>query len=81
MHRLLDKSVPQRPIYADNKMLLGASYTLQFQGMPRELVWIKEKSRWGCSACMWVFSAPKVLVQGTWETWWVNSRKSAGRNF
>jgi hypothetical protein len=35
--------------------------------MQRELVWIKEKSRWGCSACMWLFSAPKVLIQGTLE--------------
>jgi len=42
-----------------------ANHTLHFPAMQRDLVWIKEKSRWGCSACMWVFSAPKVLVQGS----------------
>jgi rubredoxin len=35
--------------------------------MPRELVWIKEKSRWGCSVCSWLFSASRVPVQGTME--------------
>jgi hypothetical protein len=35
--------------------------------MQRELAWIKEKSRWGCSACSWLFSASGVPVQGTVE--------------
>jgi len=35
--------------------------------MQRDPVWIKEKSRWGCSECMWVFSAPTVPVEGTLE--------------
>jgi len=66
--QLLDKrawtfAVP----YADNKMLPGAGHTLQFKGMPRELVWIKEKSRWGCSACAWLFNASRVPVQGTMD--------------
>jgi hypothetical protein len=35
--------------------------------MQRELVWIKEKSRWGCTECAWVFSADNVRMEGTLE--------------
>jgi hypothetical protein len=35
--------------------------------MKRELVWIKEKSNWGCTECAWVFSAANVRMEGPLE--------------
>lgn len=33
--------------------------------MQRELVWIEEKSSWGCTECAWIFSATNVRMEGS----------------
>jgi len=33
--------------------------------MQRKLIWIKEKSSWGCTECVWVFSATHVRLEGS----------------
>lgn len=35
--------------------------------MPRELIWIEDLSRWGCSCCAWVFKPRRPLGEAAIE--------------